>query len=494
MARPLACLGDKTTYGKVLSGTATWYEGDRPIAQTGDLARCDKCDGSFPIIGTATDWCEEQPYVATGDRVACRCPDHVVYGSTTQITTSPASTRTTTAQAATLADTPAANTTTSPPPGATAVEPARVFTRSCLGTTKDTCSPEPISNFGRVAVIGPTTRETAAGTALAGVSIGRVAGSGLLEGLGAWAVRAVGASASSLTSAATPLLLALWPSDLADGTLYTEEQLRQMSQALTRVRFQFRRDVQGVTQIYGFHTFSHYGGEDRVPVRRAHWNANKSAMEAHLDGLTITWTPNSGPLVNAPTTYPGARPDVLDNILVHPIPNGRDSQITTYPGQDTEDITWQDVILTFPADSGVPPLYLVFAKPAVRPLEVGQFNDLSSRSRNDGLDIDHIPSQRALEAMLERNFPDMLKVEIDSYLRRAPSIAIPADVHRKYSETYGGRNTKSKKTLDAADLRTAVDSNFDANKIGLLEQGFSETDIEIARDQLHTLSKKQGWY
>ncbi|OLS62227.1 hypothetical protein PSEMO_31380 [Pseudomonas putida] len=86
MARPLACLGDKTTYGQVLSATATWYEGDKPIVQTGDLARCDKCDGSFPIVGTAIDWCEDQPYVATGDRVACRCPDHVVYGSTTQIT------------------------------------------------------------------------------------------------------------------------------------------------------------------------------------------------------------------------------------------------------------------------------------------------------------------------------------------------------------------------------------------------------------------------
>lgn len=60
MARPLACLGDKTTYGKVLSGTATWYEGDRPIAQTGDLARCDKCDGSYPIIGTATDWSQRR--------------------------------------------------------------------------------------------------------------------------------------------------------------------------------------------------------------------------------------------------------------------------------------------------------------------------------------------------------------------------------------------------------------------------------------------------
>lgn len=148
--------------------------------------------------------------------------------------------------------------------------PARVFARSCLGTTKDTCSPEPISNFGRVAVIGPTARETAAGTALAGVSIGRVAGSGLLEGLGTWAVRGLGAAASSLSSAANPLLLALWPSDLADGTLYTEEQLREMSQALTRVRFQFRRDAQGVVQIYGFHTFSHYGGEDRVQVQRAH--------------------------------------------------------------------------------------------------------------------------------------------------------------------------------------------------------------------------------
>ncbi|OLS62228.1 hypothetical protein PSEMO_31390 [Pseudomonas putida] len=43
-----------------------------------------------------------------------------------------------------------------------------------------------------------------------------------------------------------------------------------MSQALTRVRFQFRRDAQGVVQIYGFHTFSHYGGEDRVQVQRAH--------------------------------------------------------------------------------------------------------------------------------------------------------------------------------------------------------------------------------
>ncbi|MBD9680432.1 PAAR domain-containing protein [Pseudomonas sp. PDM18] len=88
--RALACLGDQTTYGNIISATATWFEGDKAIAQLGDKAWCGKCNGAFPIIGTAYEWSEKQPYVATGDKVACRCPDHVVYGSTTQFTTSPA--------------------------------------------------------------------------------------------------------------------------------------------------------------------------------------------------------------------------------------------------------------------------------------------------------------------------------------------------------------------------------------------------------------------
>ena len=85
--RALVCLGDKTTYGEVISATTTWFEGDKAIAQTGDLALCRKCKGMFPIYGTASDWSEQQPYVATGDRVLCGCPDHVVYGSATQYTT-----------------------------------------------------------------------------------------------------------------------------------------------------------------------------------------------------------------------------------------------------------------------------------------------------------------------------------------------------------------------------------------------------------------------
>lgn len=150
-------------------------------------------------------------------------------------------------------------------------------------------------------------------------------------------------------------------------------------------------------------------------------------------------------------------------------------QIEVYPASD--DLAWQDCILVFRADSGVPPLYLVFAKPIVNPLEVGIYSDLSSRSRRDGLDIDHVPAQKVLEATLQRAFSDIPEEEIQRYLRHAASIAIPARVHQKYSETYGGRNTMAKQAQNAADLRMAVDSNFEAIKRGLLEEGYADAAI-----------------
>lgn len=86
MARALVCLGDKTSYGIVVLATASWYEGNKPVAQTGDKATCSKCKGAFPIIASGVDWGEKQPYAATGDRVACGCSDHYVYGSASQYT------------------------------------------------------------------------------------------------------------------------------------------------------------------------------------------------------------------------------------------------------------------------------------------------------------------------------------------------------------------------------------------------------------------------
>lgn len=381
-------------------------------------------------------------------------------------------------------------------------QPPCVFAKSCLaphGTTKAGDTQEPAANFGQLALLGPLEQSQSSssssldGSADAGsVILGRAAGTGAAEGLGSWTLRGAtavvgGAAASALST----LVLALWPSPMADGTLYSEDQLRRLREAATRVRFQFRRDARGAVSIYGIHT-SATSGEDRVPTVEAKWNADKSAMEAHLDDLTITWTPNDGPVVNAPTTYPGT-PETLDNLLVHPIPEGQDSRIFHYPGQDAEDITWQDTIITFPTDSGVPPLYLVFAKPAVKPLEVGLYGSFDGRPRN-GTHLDHMPSQKALAKYLRANDPDLLEQDIQKALRHAASIAIPAKVHQKYSETYGGRNSKTKQIRDAADLRAAVDSNFIAIKSYLLDEGFSDTELEAACADLHKLNQEQGWY
>ncbi|WP_095067342.1 S-type pyocin domain-containing protein [Pseudomonas sp. Irchel 3A18] len=362
---------------------------------------------------------------------------------------------------------------------------ACVFAKTCTvppDSTEAGTVTEPAANFGQTVVMGSTAIASKEG----GATFGRVAGQAAFETLGTWSLRGAAAAAST---AASTLLLALWPTSMGDSTL-TEEQLRGMTTAPTRVRFQFRRDAEGIMRVYGIHT-SATSGMDSVPVVDVDWNTDRSAMEAKLNGVTIIWTPNNGPVVQAPTTYPGVT-DALKNILVHPVAEDTDSQIEIYPA--SEDMTWQDCILIFPPGSGVPPLYLVFAKPMVNPLEVGIYSDLSSRSQRDGLDIDHIPAQAVLEMHLLLNDPTITEDQIKMILRHASSIAIPSGVHRRHSETYGGRNSKTKQAQDLADLRVAVDSNFEAIKRGLLEEGFAEADVELARDQLHKLNEEQGWY
>lgn len=75
----------------------------------------------------------------------------------------------------------------------------------------------------------------------------------------------------------------------SDGTFHTDKQLRSMSKATTRIRFQFRRDAEGVTQIYGIHTGA--SGDDSVRTVQVKWNANKTALEAELNGVPLIWSP-----------------------------------------------------------------------------------------------------------------------------------------------------------------------------------------------------------
>ncbi|MCO2025059.1 pyocin killing protein, partial [Pseudomonas aeruginosa] len=205
--------------------------------------------------------------------------------------------------------------------------------------------------------------------------------------------------------------------------------------------------------------------------------------------LILTWTP---------ATPPGSQnPSSNTPVVPQPVPVYEGATITpvqaepeSYPGVPLD---LDDLIVIFPAGSDVPPLYLVFSKPPVKPLEVDIYGNFAGRPR-DGNHLDHMPAQGALATSLRSNIPGIQDKKIRELMKKGASIAIPARIHQKYSETYGGRNTKEKQRKDAADLRKAVDSNFDAVKGALLEEGFSEKDVEDARSRLHKINTEQGWY
>jgi hypothetical protein len=235
-----------------------------------------------------------------------------------------------------------------------------IFAKSCISgkwcRTEAGTAPEPTSNFGNVMVAGAMlipSANTAIATALgADLALGRMAGGGIMQQGLSWALRGAGGPASIF-------ILGMLPAKMGDGTLYTDNQLRNMTHAPTRVRFQFRRDVEGTLQIYGIHTGA--SGDDTVRTVQATWNAGKTAMETKLNGITILWTPRRSGLVQMPPlVYPDNNGGRLGTILVHPIPDGTDSQIEGLPG---EDITTDDYILVFPADTGLNSLYVVFTKP-----------------------------------------------------------------------------------------------------------------------------------
>lgn len=235
-----------------------------------------------------------------------------------------------------------------------------VFAKSCV--SKNWCrtdagtTTEPASHFGNVMVAGAMLlpdASTAIALALgADAGLGRMAGGGIMQQRMTWALRGAGGPASVF-------ILGMLPTKMGDGTLHTDDQLRSMSRATTRVRFQFRRDAEGVLQVYGIHTGA--SGDDSVRTVQVKWNAAKTALEAELNGITILWTPQNGRLGHMPPlVYPDNSGAQLGTILVHPIADNMDSQLEGLPG---EDITTDDCILVFPADSGLTSLYVVFAKP-----------------------------------------------------------------------------------------------------------------------------------
>lgn len=368
----------------------------------------------------------------------------------------------------------------------------KVFAKSCTRPYGDTqaCEEElKAPNFGVMAAMAPAQALTANGQ----LPLGKVAGSTSRMPLN-WAV--AGDLAKSTLSRVNFLVLAFWPSQLGDGTIFSAEELEQMSSAATRVRFRLYKDENDNPQVVGIHTGEGSAYGDTVKVLAA--KANGETFEAVVDSdLTLTWFPDdSDSVLTAGTSFPDTSGLEITNILVRPIEDdGQELKTLVYPNPKAHHI---ELIVTFPADSGIDPLYLVFSrptKPKVKPLEVGTYGDLAPRSKKDGMDIDHIPSMGALLRAAEALYGDILTSDMIKELKNtAAGIAIPSKVHQKCSETYGGRNQPDKQIEDAENLEKAVDSNFDAIEKCLQQEGYTQEQLDESREKLHDINKQNGWY
>jgi hypothetical protein len=94
---------------------------------------------------------------------------------------------------------------------------------------------------------------------------------------------------------------------------------------------------------------------------------------------------------------------------------------------------------------------------SVAKYEVGTYGELSARSAKDGLTIDHIPSNASNVARQEAELGRDLKPAERAAVRdQGTAVAVPDQLHKSGSPTYGGKNTPAQIKADAANPQAAV--------------------------------------
>jgi hypothetical protein len=263
-----------------------------------------------------------------------------------------------------------------------------------------------LEDYGEYALLGG--RETDESGVL---PLKKISGSALPAGLGTLALAgtvtgSVAAAGASTAGAAflTGLVGLIWPSSLGDSALYTEEQLRSMARARTRVRLHVEQREDGTLKGYAFYTGKN---RDWEMVDVVQFQLQEMQYIADLgDGIELIWTPAANPgdtlgipaLQAAPSTphiwvYPAN--EKAANIIVDPI----------YPPD------YKDFILVFPADSGVRPLYIVVSwKYEDAPYHSKKGNSVKSKRPENGLD--------SLDASIEVNPPNSRRrIAIDPHTK-----------------------------------------------------------------------------
>jgi hypothetical protein len=214
-----------------------------------------------------------------------------------------------------------------------------------------------LKDYGEVAWLGAREANDAGL-----LNLETISGSTVSLGIGRLALRtpalaapvaAIGAAGA--TALATVVAL-FWTPSLGDSALYTEDQLRTLKQARTRVRLQVEQQADGSLKGYAFYTGKNRSWE---MVDVVQFTLRESQQVADLgDGIELIWTPavDGSDILGIPAleaapqaphiwVYPPTK--AADGIIVNPI----------YPPE------YKDFILVFPADSGVKPVYIVLSVP-----------------------------------------------------------------------------------------------------------------------------------
>ncbi|MGB3125256.1 MAG: S-type pyocin domain-containing protein [Pseudomonas sp.] len=190
------------------------------------------------------------------------------------------------------------------------------------------------------------------------VALRKISGSALPVGLGQLALRAavVESAAVAVGSVAGGLLTGLvalvWPSELADSALYSEEQLRSLQRAQSQMRLHVEQREDGTLKGYGFYTGNN---ADWQMIDVVQFQNRGDQFVADLgEGVELIWTPavDPGDTLGIPALEAAPQAPV---IWIYP-PTEKAAQILVNPIYPPE---YRDFILVFPAESGVRPLYVV---------------------------------------------------------------------------------------------------------------------------------------
>ncbi|MFD0706132.1 killer protein of pyocin s3 [Photorhabdus luminescens] len=546
-------VGDKTTCGgQIITGDHTMTFNGRATAREGDTVTCGKHPGTYMIVGGVSDVFDMGRKLAgTLDSVStCPCRARFINSEMDSYEKQEQPNHRATApvnMAAQNFSSPVKETrNVQPAPPVTKEPPIPVFAKSCLrgkGCTDAGTEAEPANNFGRMAIYqvpsSPTPatpqkpepspqgekhppepdkpqdkklpwykrwfrsgedKAEAAATAVAATARSAVAEGETLV------MRYIGGGAISAgrwLAAPNPVTVGLmglfYSPKLNEGeedylTPYRLSQIaEQYGKASTRVRFRWIRDEKsGRMTVQGYHV-SPEGGLDKVPVRMMTLNrttGNYEFWEPGENRPTILWTPSEQEFKVPPHTGNEEQPFIPSQITVLPIPDKVGSDIESLPMPEEKD--FRDYILILPVPN-MPPVYVYLSKPPVKLFEVDLYRNFAGRPRN-GTHADHMPSAAAVRAKLRKRYPTLSISKLNEDAKDVAAIIIPAEVHQKFSATYGGRNSLSQIEQDANDLRAAVDRDFDAIKPALKQYGATEEQLEDARAKMHKINQEQELY